>query len=101
MERKHIRIRRDEALRLKFLKLEYRNLILKSIIKTRMLAPVTRFYALSKIQKNHVFLSRWKNYCLITGRGRGITHMFNISRHTLNKQGQQGYIMGFSRNNCR
>ena len=58
MERKNIRLRRDEILRTRFLKAEYRRIILKSIIKTRELAPLTRFYANNYLQKTHAYLGR-------------------------------------------
>ena len=101
MERKQIRLRRDEILRTKFLKFEYHNIILKSIARTRTIKPIIRFFALLKIQKKNTYISRWKNFCLLTGRGKGVTRSFNISRHMLNKQGQQGYITGYTRNNFR
>jgi ribosomal protein S14 len=101
MERKNIRLRRDESLRTKFIKSEYKYHILKSIIKTRTLSNMTRFYAYSLIQKQHVFLGRWKNFCLLTGRARGTTKLFNISRHALNKLAQQGGVTGFTRNNYK
>lgn len=58
LERKNIRIRRDEILRLKYLKKEYNYIILKSITKTRMLQPIIRFYAFTRLQKNHSYISR-------------------------------------------
>lgn len=76
-------------------------MLLKSITKNRALTPLVRFYAYTKIQKKHVFLSRWKNYCILTGRAKGTTKTFNISRHMLNKLSQQGYVTGYTRNNYR
>ncbi len=101
MERKQIRLRRDEILRVKFLKFEYHTIILKSIARTRAITPMIRFFAVFKMQKKNTFMSRWKNFCLLTGRGKGVTRSFNISRHMLNKQGQQGYITGYTRNNFK
>jgi len=101
LERKHIRIRRDETLRLKFLKNEYKLLILRSIFKNCGLPGLARFYARTRIQKNNVFLGRWKNFCVLSGRARGTSKMFNVSRHVLNKISQQGYTTGFTRNNYR
>jgi ribosomal protein S14 len=101
LERKNIRIRRDEILRLKYLKKEYIYYVLKSVSKTRMLTPYIRFYAFTRLQKNHSYISRWKNFCLLTGRSKGTTKIFNISRHMLNKLSQQGYVPGFSRNNYK
>jgi ribosomal protein S14 len=101
MERKNIRIRRDETLRIKFLKNELKLVILKSITRTSELPELVRFYAFTKIQKKYAFVSRWKNFCLLTGRARGNTKMFNVSRHMLNKISQQGYTSGFTRNNFR
>jgi len=81
--------------------MEYKYLLLKGIVKTRALTPETRFFAYTKIQKKHVFLSRWKNFCLLSGRARGTTKIFNVSRHMINKLSQQGYVTGFTRNNHR
>ncbi len=101
MERKNIRIRRDELLRLKYLKKEYTHTLLKSISKTQALSPLIRYYSFTKLQKHFSYISRWKNYCLLTGRSKGTTKIFGISRHMLNKLGQQGYVPGFTRNNSK
>lgn len=101
MERKQIRLRRDELLRIKFVKNEYFFILLKSLIKTRSLKPLLRFYAYTQIQKKTYFLSRWKNFCILSGRSKGTTKIFNISRQMLNKQSQQGLITGFRRNNVK
>ena len=101
MERKNIRIRRDEILRLKYIKNEYNYTILKSVFKTRSIKPTVRFFAYTILQKKKFFISRWKNYCILTGRSKGVTKNFNISRHVLNKFGQQGYVTGYTRNNYK
>lgn len=101
MERKNIRIRRDELLRLKFLKKEYTIIILKSVIHTRSISPLVRFHAYTRLNKHTHYISRWKNYCILTGRGKGVYSMFSVSRHVINKLGQQGYLSGFTRNNHR
>lgn len=101
LERKNIRLRRDETVRVQLLKKEYNRLILMSVKSNRMLCPITRFYASYKIAKTRFFVSKLKNICLTTGRARGTTKTFNISRHVLNKQSQQGLVNAFTRNNRR
>jgi hypothetical protein len=58
MERKNIRIRRDEILRIKFLKNEYTRRILRAIFRTRTLPNLIRFYALTQLQKKQLRISR-------------------------------------------
>jgi ribosomal protein S14 len=101
MERKNIRIRRDEILRIKFIKREHSVVILQSIMRSRHVANMIRFYSAIKLQKKNVFMGRSKNVCILTGRARGTSRYFNISRHMLNKIGQQGDITGFTRNNIK
>jgi len=58
LERKNIRLRRDEILRLKFLKNEYNYVILRSILKTRYLKPTIRFYSYNLLIKKNAFIGR-------------------------------------------
>ena len=99
MERKKLRINRDEIIRLTFLKNEYVFTLLKSVYKTRTLTPLNRFYAFFIFNKHKINFSRLKNYCILTGRSKGTTKIFNMSRHQLNKKAQFGYVTNFSRNN--
>ena len=88
-------------MRLKYLKKENNHAVLKSITRTRTITPIIRFYAFTQIQKNCNYISRWKNFCLLTGRSKGTTKMFNISRHMLNKLSQKGFVSGFTRDNTK
>ena len=105
MERKNIRLRRDEVLRTKKLKKEYNNIILKSFLQNHMITSIIRFFCLYRFYKNNVYAnsykSRQKNYCILTARGRGNISMFGISRHKLNKYAQTGFITGYNRNNFK
>lgn len=58
MERKYIRLRRDELLRTRFLKREYYYIILKSIGTERSVPPIVRFHARIMLDKNIFYISR-------------------------------------------
>jgi len=101
MRKPLIRLSRDEIRRIIFLKKEYKNIILKSILRNRQTNNNVRMFTLYKIQKNTTFLSRQKNFCILTGRAGGVWKISNTSRHCLNKFLQEGMLTNIKVNNIK
>lgn len=101
MKNRQIKLLRDETLRLLYLKNELKNIILKSIRINQQIKPIYKVYATYLIQKNSKFISKQKNYCLITGKSGGVYKYTNTSRQILNKLAQEGYITNIKSNNMK
>lgn len=65
----------------KFIRLNYEKLLLSSDILTKKKA----FNYLNKLQTNYQELPNTKltNYCILTGRSRGVYRDFKLSRHQI------------------
>jgi|SaaInl47_10m_RNA_FD_contig_21_2710756_length_585_multi_5_in_0_out_0_1 small subunit ribosomal protein S14 len=73
---------RERSRRKKFQKIEAQYLALKFLVHNQKLSTSSRWEAsllLSKISKGYSKVSL-KNRCFITGRGRGFSRFFNLSR---------------------
>lgn len=94
MNRTNKNISKDQINRLYYLKYEYKKIILKSIIQTRSVSPLTRIYAQIKLlnYKKKSFISRQINVCLMTGRNRGTYKLFHLCRHAMLKLGTIGAL---------
>ena len=101
MDRKTIRLSRDEIRRIMYLKQELKRLILKSILKNQQLSPKTRGFALYKLQTENVFYSRQKNFCVLTSKSGSVLKLTNTSRQMLNKMAQDGSLIGLKTNNIK
>jgi ribosomal protein S14 len=101
MERKQIRLSRDEIRRVMFLKKELKRMILKSILKNQQLSPKIRGFALYKLQTENVYYSRQKNFCILTGKSGSVLKLTNTSRQMLNKLAQEGSVINVKTNNIK
>lgn len=99
MDQKKIKIRKDEIKRIKFLKNELLKIILKSIMHNNQIKPKYRAFAFYKINKKKTYLTQQKNYCMLTGRAKGVWSMWNISRHMINKYAKFGHLPNIKVNN--
>jgi succinate dehydrogenase (ubiquinone) iron-sulfur subunit len=89
-------LERDKKRRLLFKKFEIRRLILKSLLVEQNLESHEKNfirYLLSKIPKDSS-LTRIRNRCIVTGRGRGVFSKFRLSRIVFKKYSLMGNIYG-------
>lgn len=89
-------IEKDKNKRLNFLKQESSRKVLKSISYNTNLSQPLRLKAnlsLSELPKNSS-LTRTKNRCILTGRGRFLIGKFNLSRLMLRHLARNGYLPG-------
>jgi len=101
MDRKTIRLSRDEIRRIMYLKQELKRLILKSILKNQQISPKIRGFALYKLQSENVFFSRQKNFCVLTSKSGSVLKLTNTSRQMLNKMAQDGSLINLKTNNIK
>ena len=101
MNKKEYRIQKDEINRIKFLKKEIKNRILKSIAFNFKTTPYKRIYAIYLYSKTNVFSSRNKNYCLSTGKAGSVFRAFSRSRHQVNLLAKQGRLTNVKSNNTK
>jgi len=101
MSKKKARLNRDEIYRYIFLKNEILKIILKSISKNQQIKPIIRGLCILKNQKKITYISKQKNYCLLTGKSRGTTTLTNTSRQMLNKLAQYGELTNIRSNNLK
>lgn len=101
MDRKTIRLSRDEIRRTMFLKKELKRILLKSIITNQQTSPKVRAFALYKLQVENVFYSRQKNFCILTGKSGSVVKLTNTSRQMLNKMAQTGSLTNIKTNNIK
>lgn len=101
MDKKKIRLSRDEIRRIIFLKKELKRLLLKSIIKNQQISPKIRGFALYKLQSENIFFSRQKNFCILTGKSGSVLKLTNTSRQMLNKLAQEGALINIKTNNIK
>jgi len=101
MTKRFIRISKDEVRRILFLKNELRRVLLKSIKRNQQIEPIKRIIAQHKIQNSFLYLSRQKNFCVKTGKSGGVYKFSNLSRHMINKNAQQGYLINIKTNNSK
>jgi len=79
-----------------YLKYEYKNIILKSIIHNKNIDNKTRLFANLNIKKPN--LKKNKKICLISGRHRGVYNTLNLSRHNINYFAKIGVLQNFKIN---
>ena len=101
MNKKKARIYKDEIYRYIFLKNEFTKVLLKSISKNQQIKPTVRGLCIFKLQKKITFLSKQKNYCVLTGKSRGTNLLTNTSRQMLNKLAQIGELANLRSNNLK
>lgn len=80
-------LKREQVIRLNFLKIEKKKSILKSILKSRFIQNKHRICALISInnikKKKLAFLQQ--NICFITGKHKSNFKLFNLSRHSFKR----------------
>jgi len=89
-------IEKDKNKRVNFIKKEHSRKILKAISHNMNLSPSLRLKAnflLSELPKNSS-LTRVKNRCVISGRGRFLIGKVNLSRLMLRHLAGKGFIPG-------
>ena len=90
---------KDLKKRLLFKKYEVKRLLLKSMIKNMSLMPLFRkdmVLMLNKLPRNSS-LTRVKNRCTITGRGKSIYRKFRMSRLTFRELANKGLLPGIKK----
>ena len=98
MKRKQ-RILKDLKKRHTFAEHESLSLFLKVLALNNMLPMQTQraaFDALA-LRSKDACITRIRNRCLISGRGRGIIKEWGISRHNFRRLADEGYLAGVRR----
>lgn len=87
MKRGKKNIVRDQFKRLYYLKVELKNIILKSIIQNKTTKPIIRNYANYKktLIIRRASIANQNNVCLLRGRIRGVWKFSQLSRHAMIK----------------
>jgi len=93
--RKHLV--KDFLLRKSFLKNELIQIVFKSLAVNKYIPKGRRNSLYHLLSCNKSYFVRIRNFCIITGRGRGILHSFKISRHCFKKYASNGFIEGISK----
>ena len=90
---------RDQARRDTCVKYEIKRLILKSMISDLSLSKLTRFHfvqSLNKLPRGSSYV-RLHRRCVRTGRGKGNTQFFQISRISLRELAHEGLLPGVTK----
>lgn len=77
--------------------LEKKKLLLKSINKNLFFSNKYRNHAKNKLIILKGYKSFLKNYCIISGRSRGIIRKYNISRMLFKQFANFGYLKGIKK----
>lgn len=85
MKSKSLVIYKDKVKRKKFLKIEMKKFILKSILHNFQINEISRLSAFKKITflPKKSFISKQNNMCLISGRMGGVYKFIGVSRHNM------------------
>jgi hypothetical protein len=87
-ENKILNIKKNFIKKKKFLKNEFKKIILKSIIQNKNIKPLIRslsFYKLSKLKYMNNISKHNNNICLYSGRIKGAFSYYKMSRHLIKK----------------
>jgi ribosomal protein S14 len=98
LKTKNINIYKDLVKRKKYIKIEIKKLILKSIIQNKNVKPIIRASASYKLSRLSLFSSISKqnnNICLKTGRIKGVYNITNMSRHYMKQIGAENNLQNF------
>ena len=89
-------IQRDQQRRVSFARYELQRLEYKCALKSLSLSTGARaeyVHRLNKMPRN-ASLTRVRNRCVLTGRGRGVHKFFRLSRIKCRELASQGLLMG-------
>lgn len=89
-------IQRDKKRRKLFEKYEIRRVQYKSMIKDTSLPLKIRYYYVSLLNNlpRNSSITRIKNRCILTGRGKSIYRFYKLSRISFRKLASQGKLPG-------
>ena len=92
-------ISRDQQRRKLYKKVEVQRCLYKSLIGDLSLVAKNRALYVQQLNKmnRNSSLTRVRNRCVLSGRGRGVHKMLRISRIKWRELANQGFIMGVSR----
>lgn len=90
-------IAKNKKNRINYKLFEKKKLLLKSIVKNKFLFNTYRKYAKNKLIILKGYKSFVKNYCIISGRSRGIVRKYNISRMLFKYYASFGYLKGIKK----
>jgi len=90
-------IAKNKKNRNKYNLLEKKKLLLKSISKNVFLTNKYRIFAKNKLINLKGYKSFLKNYCIISGRSRGVLRKYNISRMLFKYYASFGYLKGIKK----
>jgi ribosomal protein S14 len=81
------KIRRDKVKRKQYLKLEFKKIILQSVLQNFNANEICRLQVMKKLRflKKKGQISKQNNMCLITARYGGVYQSHDLSRHTMKK----------------
>jgi succinate dehydrogenase (ubiquinone) iron-sulfur subunit len=92
-------IERDKKKRIQYKKNEIKRKILNSLLKNENLAKITKKKlreTLSQLNRNSS-ITRIKNRCMFTGRGKGIYSKLKLSRITFKEMAAQKILFGIQK----
>ena len=89
-------IQRDQQRRALFAKQEWQRLHYKCVIKNLSIAAGARAQYVRRLNKmsRNGSLTRVRNRCVLSGRGRGVHRFFRLSRIKCRELASQGFLLG-------
>ena len=90
-------LEKDRKNRVLFKKSELRRKMLKGLKVNQFLALVLRVNANFKLAEESIYLPKIRNYCVETGRARGVLRSFKVSRMVFKDQASNGFFVGIKK----
>jgi len=90
---------RDKRKRVEYKRDEFRKLCLKFLATRQALKPSDRLFARTQIDKlsRNGSITRLRNRCIISGRGRSVYRIFGLDRYVFKKMANQGLLTGIEK----
>lgn len=90
---------KDRARRVKYLKYEKTRLILKFLLKKADLPAKDKIYLTKRLENlpKDSSITRLRNRCILTNRGRGVVQGFRVSRIQLREMFSLGLLPGYKK----
>ena len=93
------KIKKDKKLRFKFKKIEFKILLLKSLLREKVLLKKYKLFLQIKLHKLLFQSSKSKinNYCIISYKAKSVNRKFSINRYELKKFNSLGVLTGLEK----
>jgi succinate dehydrogenase (ubiquinone) iron-sulfur subunit len=90
-------LEKDKKNRILFKNSELRRKMLKGLKMNQFLSLALRINANFKLSEESIYLPKIRNYCIETGRARGILRSFKVSRMVFKSYASNGFFVGIKK----